>query len=62
MTYQTCEDCGTKMDSGFCPNCNEEIFIAGQYRESGEGVPNNIATKELEQRENPAKPYQPNDK
>lgn len=49
MTYSTCDDCGTKMSGGFCPNCQEEIFIADQYRELGEPVPDSIAQKELEQ-------------
>lgn len=59
MTYQTCEDCGTKMNRGFCPNCNEEVFIAEQYRELGESVPDQIAEKEFEHLNNPSKPYEP---
>ena len=23
-----CENCGTRMSDGFCPNCEEEAFIA----------------------------------
>lgn len=59
MTYQTCEDCGSKMSGGFCTWCNEEVFIAEQYQEIGEEVPEAISKKEAEQRANPAKPYQP---
>lgn len=22
-----CQDCGTKLSSGICPNCSEELFI-----------------------------------
>jgi hypothetical protein len=22
-----CEDCGTKLDGGICPNCHEELWI-----------------------------------
>jgi len=44
-----CEDCGTRMYSGFCPNCDEEHFIANQYRELGESVPQGIAESEREQ-------------
>lgn len=28
-----CENCGTGMSGGFCPNCDEEVFIADQYRD-----------------------------
>lgn len=59
MIYRVCEDCGTKMNNGYCPNCNEEIFIAEQYRELDEPVPQSIADKEMEQRENPALPHKP---
>jgi hypothetical protein len=44
-----CEDCGVRMYGGFCPNCDEEHFIANQYRELGESVPQCIAESELEQ-------------
>jgi hypothetical protein len=44
-----CEDCGTKMCGGFCSNCDEEHFIADQYRELGESVPQSIADSEHEQ-------------
>ena len=49
MTYQTCEDCGTKLSGGFCPNCHEETFIAEQYRDLGKEVPEGIVKKEAEQ-------------
>jgi hypothetical protein len=44
-----CADCGTRMYGGFCPNCDEEHFIADQYRELGESVPPVIADAEREQ-------------
>lgn len=28
-----CSDCGCSMSGGFCTNCDEEVFIANQYRE-----------------------------
>lgn len=49
MAYKTCENCGTKLSGGNCPNCQEEIFIAQQYRDLGEPVPEIIAVKELKQ-------------
>ena len=42
MAYVVCEDCGTKLVNGICPNCNEEILIEGQYLELGESVPENL--------------------
>lgn len=47
MNY--CEDCGCKVFSGHCVNCHEETFIANQYRELGEIVPESIINKEIEQ-------------
>jgi hypothetical protein len=47
------------MSGGFCPNCNEEVFIAEQYRELGKEVPETIANKEAEHIQNPARQYQP---
>lgn len=44
-----CEDCGCKVFSGHCVNCHEETYIAQQYRDLGEAVPESIAEKELEQ-------------
>lgn len=49
MTYQTCEDCGTKLYGDRCGNCHEETFIADQYRDLGEPVPESIAKAEVEQ-------------
>ncbi len=49
MAYQTCEDCGSKVYGGHCTNCHEETFIAQQYRDLGESVPQSIADKETEQ-------------
>jgi hypothetical protein len=47
------------MDGGFCTNCNEEVFIAEQYRELNEPVPESILQKEEEQVANPARAYEP---
>lgn len=58
MAYQTCEDCGSKIYSGHCTWCHEEVFIAQQYREMGEPVPETIAEKEGEQIYKPSKPWQ----
>lgn len=44
-----CEDCGCKVFSGHCVNCHEETFIAEQYRELREEVPQIISDKELAQ-------------
>lgn len=44
-----CEDCGERMYGGFCTNCDEEHFIAEQYRELGESIPESIAAKERDQ-------------
>lgn len=49
MSYQTCEDCGSKVYGGHCTYCHEETFIAQQYRDLGESVPASIADKEAEQ-------------
>ena len=44
-----CEDCGCKFFGGHCTNCHEETFIAEQYRDLDEAVPESIATKEKKQ-------------
>jgi hypothetical protein len=49
MSYQTCKDCGSKVYNGHCIYCHEETFIADQYRDLGEPVPQSIADKEYEQ-------------
>lgn len=33
------------MSGGFCSNCHEEVFIAEQYSELGEDIPQSIADK-----------------
>jgi len=50
-----CEDCGCKVFGGHCVNCHEETFIADQYRDLGEEVPETIADKEADQSCNPSK-------
>lgn len=44
-----CEDCGCKVFGGHCVNCDEETFIAEQYEELGEIVPESIENKRIEQ-------------
>ena len=49
MACEACDDCGCRMYGGFCTNCDEDHFIAEQYREDGESVPQLIADAESEQ-------------
>jgi len=39
-----CEDCGTKLSGGICPNCSEELFI---YTEQYEYLPDDLSDKFL---------------
>jgi len=41
----TCEDCGSKVYSGYCINCNEEHFIEQQYNDLNIEVPEVIYVK-----------------
>jgi hypothetical protein len=41
----TCADCGCNVYGGHCTNCHEEVFIAQQYCELDEPVPESIAKK-----------------
>jgi hypothetical protein len=59
MAYQICSDCGCKMYNGFCTNCNEEVFIAEQYRDLGDPIPEMIQQKEKEHLANPSIAYEP---
>jgi RNA polymerase subunit RPABC4/transcription elongation factor Spt4 len=36
---RTCENCGTRLQGGRCPNCHEETFIRDQYIEQGMPLP-----------------------
>ena len=38
MSY--CKDCGIKMSSGICPNCQEELYI---YTEQSESLPEQLS-------------------
>ena len=49
MAYQTCVDRGSKVYGGHCTWCHEETFIADQYRELDEPVPELISNLETEQ-------------
>lgn len=42
---KTCEDCGCRVYSGACVNCHEEVYIAEQYEDLGEAVPESIQAK-----------------
>ena len=35
-----CEDCGTRLSDGVCPNCQEELFI---FDEQNEYLPEQIS-------------------
>ena len=36
MAYPACENCGTKLSHGICPNCQEELYIVEeQYEDLG---------------------------
>lgn len=35
-----CEDCGTKLSGGICPNCSEELYI---YREQYDDLPDQLS-------------------
>lgn len=48
MSYKACSDCGGRVYGGFCVNCDEEVFIANQYREDEESVPEIIMQGERE--------------
>ena len=38
MTH--CDDCGTKLSGGICPNCSEELYI---FIEQNEYLPENLS-------------------
>ena len=42
---KTCENCGCKVYSGYCVNCNEEHFIEEQYIENNDYIPDVIYEK-----------------
>ena len=42
---KTCEDCGSKVYSGYCVNCNEDHYIEKQYIEQDMEVPETISQK-----------------
>jgi len=50
-----CEDCGCKVFSGHCTNCHEETYIAEQYRDLDQEIPESIKEKEAEQAYNLSK-------
>lgn len=54
MSYPTCADCGSKVYGGHCVWCHEETYIAQQYRDLGETVPESIMQAEIEQEQNPS--------
>ena len=45
-----CEDCGTKISNGMCPNCQEERFIfETQYEDMDEPISEEFMKKVVEQ-------------
>lgn len=54
-----CEDCGCRVYSGRCTNCDEELFILDQYYEQGMETPDqssDFMQKVNEQLKKPLKP------
>ena len=46
-----CEDCGTKLSGGICPNCSEELFIfETQYEDLPPTLSDEFVEKVEEQR------------
>ena len=43
MAY--CEDCGTRLSGGICPNCSDELLI---YTEQSEYLPDNLSDEFLQ--------------
>ncbi len=39
INMKTCEDCGCKVYSSKCVNCDEELFIIDQYQEQDMVLP-----------------------
>jgi len=46
-----CEDCGTKLSSGRCPNCQEELIIFEDQNEYIENLSEDFSNKVKQQRE-----------
>jgi hypothetical protein len=51
MTYQACEDCGTRMYGGLCPNCQEEAYIFENQDTDEAGLSDAFMTTVHEQQE-----------
>jgi hypothetical protein len=47
MSY--CEDCGTKLSNGLCPNCQEEAVIIERFAGEGNTFSNEFLQKAAEQ-------------
>lgn len=46
-----CEDCGTKLDGGICPNCSEELYIyENQYEYLPDSLSDDFVDKVKEQK------------
>lgn len=51
MSSQHCNDCGTKMYAGVCPNCQEELYIAEtQYEDIVQPLSDEFLHKVKEQK------------
>jgi hypothetical protein len=47
MSY--CEDCGTKLSNGLCPNCHEEAVILERFSDEHNTYSNDFLNKAAEQ-------------
>jgi len=53
IAMANCEDCGTRISNGICPNCQEELFIfETQYEDLPEKLSDEFMNKVKEQRRN----------
>lgn len=56
MSYKACEDCGTKLSNGICPNCQEELFIyETQYEDMDHPISDEFMRLVNEQAQQPTK-------
>lgn len=46
----TCEDCGTRLSDGICPNCHEELYIFETQAEFLPPLSDEFAAQVKEQR------------
>ncbi len=46
-----CENCGTRISDGMCPNCHEELFILETQGDCIDAISDEFAAKVAEQRD-----------